>query len=249
MSARKTILKPVPTDEEQAEPRAAQSLVDAAAEVIRDRILDLTLSPGQPINLTNLVADLGLSRTPVREALNRLATEGLIRIESSQGVTVHPLDIVEINQLCEAFRICERIAAHMCDFGDPALLEDLVAFQKSQRDALRVHAYLDASRWNFRQRSRIAETCGNPYILDFYRKIASHMRRLSIIIYRMEARDEPFYLSQIAMLEGLHAGLVDAVRGRDRERLAESLMRHLDVFEERIANAVRNTRGRDFLAG
>jgi DNA-binding GntR family transcriptional regulator len=222
-----------------------QSLVEAATNAIRDRILDLTLAPGQAINGTTLVAELGLSRTPIREALNRLATEGLLHFETNQGVYVHPLDIAEVNQLCEGFRICEHIAAHFCDFDDPDLLSDLVHAQDTQRQALSKHAYLDASYWNFRQRCRLAETCRNKHLLDFYRKMANQMRRLSILVYRMEAATPAFYDSQVKMVEGLHKELRAAVKARDRQRVQQSLMHHLNVFEERIANAMRNRRGYD----
>ena len=222
-----------------------QSLVESATEAIRNRILDLTLPPGKMINTSTLVAELGLSRTPVREALHRLSTEGLIRFESNQGVYVHPLGIAEVNQLCEAFRVCERISASYCDFDDPHLLRDLADAQERQREALRNHAYLDASFWNFRQRSRLAETCRNAHLLDFYKKIANQMRRLSIVIYRMEARNGEFYASQIKMLEGLHQELYAAVRAGDKGQVTSSLMHHLDVFQQRIADALRNTRARD----
>ena len=101
-----------------------QSLVDAATGVIRDRILDLSLPPAKAINTKDLAQQLKLSRTPVREALNRLAAEGLIRIEANHGVFVHPLDVDEINQLMEANRVAERLSAFYCDFDDPGLIAE-----------------------------------------------------------------------------------------------------------------------------
>ena len=224
-----------------------QSLVEAAADAIRNRILDLTLAPGQAINSSTLVTELGLSRTPVREALNRLATEGLLHFETNQGVYVHPLDIAEVNQLCEAFRACEQVSAHFCDLNDPNLLSDLIHAQETQRQVLYKHAYLDASYWNFRQRCRLAETCRNKYLLDFYTKMANQMRRLSVLVYRMEAPTPDFYDSQIKRMVALHKELQGAVKARDRQRVRTSLMRHMDLFEERIANAMRNGRGRDLV--
>ena len=118
----------------------SQSLVDEAVEVIRNQILDLTLPPGHLVNSTTLVKDLGLSRTPVREALNRLAAEGLLRFAANQGVYVTPLDLIEVNDLFEAFRVCEQIAARFCNMMAPNLLSDLVKAQEMQRAALRRHA-------------------------------------------------------------------------------------------------------------
>lgn len=227
----------------------SESLVDAATKAIRDRILDLSLPPGKSMNSRWLVSHLGLSRTPIREALNRLAAEGLIHFETNQGVYVHPLDIPEIEQLMEAFRVCERLSAHYADLAEPGLLDDVRRMQASQRDALAAHRYLDASAWNCAYRVRIAETCRNHHIVEFYRRTANHTRRLSVMIYRMEARDPAFYESQIAMLHGLHDRMNAALEARDRDRLTTALMEQVDVFEGRIASVLRARRDRDFLAG
>ena len=85
------------------------SMVEAATETIRNKILDLTLPPGKPISMRWLADTLGLGRTPSREALNRLAAEGLVHIEANQSAMVRALDLDEINQLMEALRIAERI--------------------------------------------------------------------------------------------------------------------------------------------
>ena len=61
---------------EAASPALGMSLVDAATDAIRNKILDLSLPPGKSVNTKWLVSNLRLSRTPIREALNRLATEG-----------------------------------------------------------------------------------------------------------------------------------------------------------------------------
>lgn len=226
-----------------------ESLVDAATTAIRDRILDLSLPPGKSMNSKWLVTHLGLSRTPIREALNRLAAEGLIHFETNQGVYVHPLDIPEIEQLMEAFRVCERLSAHYADFAAPGLLADVDRMQTSQREALAAHRYLDASCWNCAYRIRIAETCRNHHLVEFYRRTANHTRRLSVMIYRMEARDPAFYEAQIAMLHGLHDGMNAALAAGDRERLTVELMRQVDVFEGRISSVLRARRDRDFLTG
>ena len=169
------------------------SLVDTATNAIRDRILDLSLPPGSSIDNKWLVNNLKLSRTPIREALNRLAAEGLIRFEANHGVFVHPLDITEINQLMDAYAVAERISAFYCDFSDPGLLADVVRMQAEQRRASREHRFLDASYWTAGFRLRIAETSRNHHLLEFYRRTINHSRRLSCLIYSMEARDPPYY--------------------------------------------------------
>lgn len=224
---------------------ANHSLVDAATEVIRDRILDLTFAPGELINSSDLVKVLGLSRTPVREALNRLATDGLVRFAANQGVYVAPLDLVEVNDLFEAFRVCEQIAARFCDLSSPKLLSDLIKAQEMQYDAFRRHAYLEASYWNWRHRLTVAETCSNRHLLDFYRKTANQMRRLSVLVYKMEAGDPEFYQEQARLLEKMHQDVRRAVESRDRGLLRTTLVDQVDIFQSRVMNLQKWKRSRD----
>lgn len=226
-----------------------QSLVDEAVEVIRNRILDLTLPPGHLVNSTTLVKDLGLGRTPVREALNRLAAEGLLRFAANQGVYVTPLDLIEVNDLFEAFRVCEQIAARFCNTNAPNLLSDLVKAQEMQRAALHRHAYLEASHWNARQRLVIAETCSNRHLLDFYRKTANQIGRLSVLVYQMEAVDPDFYLRQARLLEEMHADVRKAVEKRDRDLLRTTIVNQVDIFQDRVSNLLKRQRARDLELG
>jgi len=225
---------------------ADQSLVDAATGVIRDRILDLSLPPAKAINTKDLAQQLKLSRTPVREALNRLAAEGLIRIEANHGVFVHPLDVDEINQLMEANRVAERLSAFYCDFDDAGLLAEVVDMQAKQRAMLRARRFLDASFWNVSFRTRIARSSRNHHLVDFHRRVLNHTRRLSYLIYTMEARDPSHYGAQLAMLERLHRDIERALRRRDRERLVEVLTSQADTFRERVANVIARSGGSDF---
>ncbi len=218
------------------------SLVDTATEQIRNKILDLSLPPGQAINSAWLVDHLKLSRTPIREALNRLAAEGLIRLEANQGVFVHPLDVNEITQLMEAYGIAERVSAHFCEFDDTGLLKDVVDMQARQRQAMAAHQYLDASNWNARFRGRIAESSDNHHLIEFCRRMINHTRRLSCFIYKMEARDPDYYAAQNRMLEGLHHDIEDAIARRNRARLVGVLTEQVDVFRERIAWIFRSDR-------
>src|SRR5258705_1329447 len=77
-------------------------------EVIRARILSLDMPPGSAIDENALVAEFGLSRTPVREALIRLETDGFVSLQPNRGASVSPLDIEEIPELLEAMELCLR---------------------------------------------------------------------------------------------------------------------------------------------
>lgn len=77
---------------------------------LKDRILGFALYPGTRVTETELAADFGVSRTPIREALQRLAAEGFVTIRPKQGCFVRELDIEEIDQLYQVRIALESLA-------------------------------------------------------------------------------------------------------------------------------------------
>lgn len=88
-------------------PRTAQQL---AFEVIRRAILRGNLTPGTRLAQSEIAAQLSLSTTPVREALRRLASEGLVRIDAHRGAIVRGVDIEELREIYEIRMLLEPLA-------------------------------------------------------------------------------------------------------------------------------------------
>jgi DNA-binding GntR family transcriptional regulator len=216
------------------------SMVDEAASVIRNGILELSLPPGRPISSAWLMEHLKLGRTPIREAINRLSAEGLVHVEPNQSVLVRPLDIDEINQLIEALRVAERVAGFYCDFADEGLLDDVARMQGEQRKAVRERRYLEASHWNAAFRSRIAATCRNDHLIAFHRRAINHARRLSCLVYAMEAKDAAHYRQQLKLLEDIHRGLRVAIAAKNRDKLMAVLAEHVAILGTRVAWALES---------
>src|SRR3546814_9630470 len=92
-------------------PRGAKGTgVRHAYDAIRSRIVSLDLTPGADLDEVRLVRDLGLSRTPVREALVRLAAEGLVVMLPNRTARVAPLGLQDVKEHLEAFELVQRIA-------------------------------------------------------------------------------------------------------------------------------------------
>jgi len=81
---------------------------------VKDRIVTLELRPGQRLDDIGLGVQLGLSRTPVREALHRLMSEGLVTISPGNGMAVRALDLLDVGQLFEAHVVVARAIARLC---------------------------------------------------------------------------------------------------------------------------------------
>src|SRR6185369_10951263 len=82
--------------------RAPSSMAEAALNAIRDKILDLSLAPGMQLDEGLITTRLGISRTPAREALNRLVTEGLVENRSNRGFFVKSLELGDVAHFFDA---------------------------------------------------------------------------------------------------------------------------------------------------
>src|SRR5262249_55083153 len=89
------------------------SLADRAYEEIRHRIVTLQLRPGTAINEKGLIEELGIGRTPVREAIRRLSLERLIEVYPRRGMVVTTVEIRDLASLCEVRAVLESHAAHL----------------------------------------------------------------------------------------------------------------------------------------
>src|SRR6476620_10033701 len=114
-------------------------------DLLRDEILDLVLPPGSPIDEVQLAERFKMSRTPIREALVRLAGEGLIETLPNRSTMVSNIDFLNLNTFFDAlvlmYRVTTRLAARNHRPEDLAVIrgfhEDYAAAVKA-RDALRM---------------------------------------------------------------------------------------------------------------
>ena len=212
------------------------SSVDRATQLIRNKILDLTLQPGQPLTYRLLTDELSLSRTPVREALNHLTAEGLVEQLPNRGITVASLDFSSIRELMDAYQIAQQVAGHCCKF-DKEILSDVRLMQQKQIVALEEGNPLDSSFWATKFRARIMAASDNGYLQDFHNQIANHVRRLMCLVYTIECRRREEKQTQFELStanQTFHKLVQDAIKNEDNDLLAERLVDNVKLFRARI---------------
>ena len=224
----------------------APSLTERAVDTIRDRILDLTLAPGCRIDERLLMQRFRLSRTPAREALNRLAAEGLVDIEANKGAFVRAIDVSQVNRFFDAYHAAERLAGFLCIFSAAGLAEELEEIHQDHRAAVDEHRLLDVARLNAAFHVRIAEATGNEYVIDFSARLHNHARRLAYLIYCREADEGDRLHIQQGFIVDEHEQVIAAIRKNDRDRLIKELGIHSRRFQERIARFVARSHDVDF---
>lgn len=207
-------------------------------ERLRDEILSLELRPGQLIDEASLAARFEVSRSPVREALVRLAAERLVETMPNKGTVVTPLNIAEFPQFIDALDLIQRAvmrlaARHRTD-------ADLVAIRRAQQDYTRRVAANDALGMiaqNVVFHLAIAEAGRNRYLTETYGRILSEGRRTLRLYYRSYGDTLPEDLIHA------HDSQIEAIAARD-EGLAERLgHEHAEEVRQRFLHflGTRNT--------
>lgn len=209
------------------------SLTDAAVGIIRDRILDLTLPPSTRIDETMLSERFDLSRTPAREALNRLAAEGLVSIHHNRGTVVSPLDINNIREFFHAYFAAERLVGFFCNTRHKNLTPDLMEIDREYKAQLDNKNYLQLTKINSSFHTRIALATENKYFIEFSERLHNQARRISYYIFMWDNDSERYKTHQDRVTRD-HGNIIRTIHRNDNPNLIELLTRHAHLFQERI---------------
>lgn len=150
------------------------SLSDKAYFAIREMIVSLRLRPGSVINERGLIEDLGIGRTPVREALRRLAQEQLVEVFPRRGMFVTTVEIRDLASLCEVRSVLEahaaELAAKRATDDEKDVLRDLSAEirespQLDQRALMELDERIHRAIYTAAHNPFLAETLEDYYVL------------------------------------------------------------------------------------
>jgi DNA-binding GntR family transcriptional regulator len=196
------------------------SLAERAYAAIRELIVSLELAPGAVIDERALMERLGIGRTPVREALRRLAQERLVDVYPRRGMFVTNVDVRELARLSEVRIVLEpeaaRLAAERASEADRAQIDALLA----ELDADGETDLIDLDERIHRAVYRAAHNHLLEATLEQYYVLALRIWMLALDRAH-ELRD--------AVLE--HRALLEAIRAGDGPRAAATMRDHVENFE------------------
>jgi DNA-binding GntR family transcriptional regulator len=225
-----------------SEPREA-SQTDAAVDLIRSRIIDMSLAPGSRLDEPLLRNHFKLGRTPAREAINRLVAEGLVNISPNRGgMFVRGLDFVEIGEVIMAYQLVETVLAQLCSFGDERLVADLEEIQARYAREVRGKSFLGITSVNEEFHLRMHRSIGNALFYEFALSTHRHLRRLLVLIYKIENREKNVLESQMEINIEEHVSIIDAIRRTDRVGLSRLLPAHAQQAQTRLARILSEER-------
>lgn len=198
---------------------AAHSLHARLLAGLREMILRGELADGAKVPEAALCLRFGVSRTPLRETLKVLATEGLVTLRPNRGAVITPLDAAQLREVFEAKEALERFiglaAAERADAADLDALERLHADLGRAAGARDAAAY---SEINAAFHDRMATAAGNRKVQQMYAGLQAQVRRARHLVNHDPAR--------MAASLAEHEGIMAALRVRARLDLSERLAAH-----------------------
>ncbi len=196
------------------------SLTERAYRAIKEEILSARLPPNAPVPIERFLREMKLSRTPVREAIQRLEREGFVEIRPRLGTFVAPLDLRKIREMYYVRGALEGAAARMAAaLADPAHLAAIGG--ELRRHPLEAPGDLRAmSESGHRLHLFISEECGNQTLAGMIRQLQDHFRRFRNLSLQIPEK--------VLASHRQHLEILAALEARDGDR-AERLMReHLE---------------------
>ena len=207
-------------------------LRDVVFNTLRRAILTGQLKPGERLLEVHLANKLGVSRTPIREAIRKLELEGLVIMIPRRGAEVARItekslkDVLEVRRALDALRVelaCDRITEE----DMKRLLQACQDFEKAAKgkDAS-VIAKADVALHDI-----IVEATGNQRLAQLVNNLSEQMYRYRFVYIKEESKHD--------MLVAEHREIYESIASRDKERAARAAKLHIDNQEKSIIRQIR----------
>ena len=216
-SARPSVKPPSPA-------QRAESMTEQAYRIIEEQIVTLRLRPGEVLSEQMLSATCGFGRTPIREALQRLAREGLITVLPRKGILVSDLNPRTQLLVLEVRRELERLLSRAgAERATPAQREHLLDIARGMDQAARTNDDIAFMRLDREFNQLVTEAAHNDYAAGAMKLLQGLSRRFWYMHYR-EAADLP-------LCARLHANQARAIAKGDTEAAARGSDKLMDYVE------------------
>jgi DNA-binding GntR family transcriptional regulator len=208
----------------------ARLFAERAYHELRDRIVTLRLPPGMVLREDALMRELGIGRTPLREAVKRLALENLVAVQPRRGTFVSAVESADIVHITEVRAELEGYAAELAALRLHDATRELGGRLRAELDALTRGTDQDAlMRSDERVHRFIWEASGNPYLLEtLERYFTLSLRVWYVVLDRVPGLGHAVH-DQVNLLDALLDG--------DGPRAREIMREHVLEFQREIIAA------------
>lgn len=197
-----------------------QRLADQIADVLRKQMLLGDLMPGQNIPERETATALGVSRTPLREALLILEGEGMVNMAPARSPIVADPTLDELTHLLLIQSSLEALAGETaCDAMTDTEFEGIYALHQEMLDTSETAASIDFFATDMKFHTEIVAATKNPSLIKTHQQYNSRLWRTRFVASRRK-------LNRASSLTD-HTNIVDGLRARDKEQTSAAMSEHL----------------------
>ena len=206
-------------------------LRDEAYAAIKQRIITCEFKPGGYLNEARISLALGIGRTPVHQAIERLEQDGLVEVMPRKGVIVAALSVDAVAQIIDVRLInepyCAGLAAERIDAVELAALRDILARADIATSEHDINGMMMLDR---EFHIALAAAARNPVLASILQNL--HERSLRFWFLSLTAQE------QQRSVQDEHSGIADALERRDRDGAAQAMRAHIESFRKNIIHRV-----------
>lgn len=208
-----------------------QSLHQEIVNRLRDMIIEGELQPGERLYEIQLGESLGVSRTPLREALKSLAGEGLVELVPGRGAVVRRFSRKDVHDMLVLIRAMEELAARLaCEVASDADIARVRALHDRMRAHYEAGERMEYYKLNQQIHTSLVALADNPHLAAFHATLQARLKRIRFIGHEGAER------WAAAMAE--HESIVTALEKRDVDTLVTTIGKHLHNAWLRVQEAV-----------
>lgn len=208
-----------------------RSLHDQIVDRIRDMIIEGNLEPGTRIDEVGLAEQLGVSRTPFREALRTLAAEGLIVTRRARGSVVRKFSSDDVRQMLELLGHIELLAGQLvCERASEEQVAKLLALHGQIVDRWKARDRMAYYKLNQEFHGLLARCSGNAVLAETQANLQARLKRIRFMGNR-EPEDWEHAVDE-------HEAMAEALRKRDGAALGAVMKQHLEATWDRVKHRV-----------
>jgi DNA-binding GntR family transcriptional regulator len=211
-----------------------QRASDSVYEALRHAILSSTFQPGQRLHVHDLAAQLGVSLTPVKDALTRLEAEALIEVRPRSGTFVTAVSPDDIRETFEIRCALECLAGEKA--AEHAGPEDVARLRGIADSIARPSDDGTHGASNVEFHKSIIDLAGSQRLKDLYEALDAHIQIARI---HLGHRD---WTTRLEREHAEHLAIVDAIAARDRQAVTEALRAHILRAADSLVRDLRDAR-------
>lgn len=206
-------------------------LRDIVFQKLRESIITGQLKPGDRLMEIKLANAMGVSRTPVREAIRKLQSEGLVIMNARRGAVVAPINEQDMREILEIRKALESLACQLVAVkATKENIEELRSINNVMRKAIDDGDISTITEQDVCFHETITELAANNHLASMLDQIKEHLYR-----YRLEFIKE---LKNKYVLAEEHDKIIDAIESKNPKTAGREIEKHIELQERYIINAL-----------